>query len=313
MALRSLAWRPHGLQRGAYGGVLSLAVECLKHAFGQRLLGVILFGSRARGDYRPQSDYDFLVLLDSYLAGPIDDYFSAYRALRPFRETTLRDTTIAIVSIADLREHISSAVLLNALFEGIILYDPRGTLARAKGKLLARLKALGIRRVRASWGYTWRVPRSVKLPFKLEVDIDDPPSHAYRLRLAEEYLKEARLALEAGAFVAAIHEAQLSIENSAKAVIAFFRPPSWIHNPGPELRELVEEELIPSEVHEGALELADLAEEAAPHHAISSYRDIHEMRTPYEIYSREDARELVRLASRALKLAQGILRALGAL
>lgn len=66
----------------------------------------------------------------------------------------------------------------------------------------------------------------------------------------------------------------------------------------------MEEELIPSEVHEGALELADLAEEAAPHHAISSYGDIHD---------REDARELVRLASRALKLAQGILRALGAL
>ena len=40
----------------------------LAAAHGQRLRGVVLYGSEARGDARPDSDIDVLVLLD----GPID-------------------------------------------------------------------------------------------------------------------------------------------------------------------------------------------------------------------------------------------------
>lgn len=40
----------------------------LTEAFGDRLRGVVLFGSEARGDAEPDSDIDLLVLLE----GPID-------------------------------------------------------------------------------------------------------------------------------------------------------------------------------------------------------------------------------------------------
>lgn len=39
----------------------------LERAFGNRLRGVILYGSRARGDHRPDSDADVLVVL----SGPV--------------------------------------------------------------------------------------------------------------------------------------------------------------------------------------------------------------------------------------------------
>ena len=40
----------------------------LEAAYGDRLRGVVLYGSEARGDARPDSDIDVLVLLD----GPVD-------------------------------------------------------------------------------------------------------------------------------------------------------------------------------------------------------------------------------------------------
>jgi len=54
----------------------------LEAAFGSRLRGVILYGSEARGTAEPDSDIDFLVLLD----GPIhlwDDAGTAIHALYP--------------------------------------------------------------------------------------------------------------------------------------------------------------------------------------------------------------------------------------
>ena len=42
---------------------ISTAVEGYRRVFGERLAQVWLFGSRARGDHRPDSDVDLLVVL----------------------------------------------------------------------------------------------------------------------------------------------------------------------------------------------------------------------------------------------------------
>lgn len=285
----------------------SLAVECLKELYGERLEGVILFGSRARGDEGESSDYDILVLVSKYVQNPLDDYFQAYRALRSFREKSLRDTTVATISLEDLQEYISTSLILNALWEGTILYDGYGKVERIKRKLERKLEDHGIRRVKEAWGYTWVVPVQV-VPFRLHLNLRDPLEFEYRLRLALEHLSEAERALKARALVAAAHEAQLAIENAAKSVIAVFKPPSWVHNPAPELQEIIRvhrESILKIPLLEGELyKLADIAEEAAPHHAISSYGDVRRMVTPGEVYREEQIEDLVGKAKEAVAIAK---------
>ncbi|HID91389.1 TPA: HEPN domain-containing protein [Candidatus Bathyarchaeota archaeon] len=285
-----------------------IAVVSLRKLYGDRLEGVMLFGSRARGDEREDSDYDVLILVSSYVWGPLEDYFQAYRALKPFRERVLKDTTVAVISLDDLQESVSTSPVLNALCEGVVLYDREGRMGRAKGKLVRKLKELGVRRVKEEWGYTWLVPADM-VPFRLSLDLDDPAEFEYRLRLALEHLGEARKALMAGALIAAAHEAQQAIENAAKSVIAVFKPPSWVHNPAPELRGILQTHakiISRASSLEGRLRgLAEIAEEAAPHHAISSYGDVRGMVTPAEVYREGQVKELVDKAERAVAIARG--------
>ena len=107
------------------------------------------------------------------------------------------------------------------------------------------------------------------------------------MKLARYYLRDAENAFRRGDFRATVASSQLSAENSAKAVIAFYRIPSWSHNPAPELREIADQ--IPEDVKELALELADIAETLAPEHGRVTYGEPLRGLTPWEIYSREDA------------------------
>jgi len=50
----------------------------LQEAFGPRLRGVILYGSEARGTAEPDSDIDFLVLLE----GPVDYWEESHKCVR---------------------------------------------------------------------------------------------------------------------------------------------------------------------------------------------------------------------------------------
>ncbi len=60
-------------RHGADPAVLRRVRQELERLYGDRLAGVLLYGSRARGDARPDSDYDLAVLLHGY-EGASDEY-----------------------------------------------------------------------------------------------------------------------------------------------------------------------------------------------------------------------------------------------
>ena len=54
--------------------VLSRFRAALVDAYGDRLERAVLFGSRARGDSPPDSDYDIAVLLTVQIAAALDEF-----------------------------------------------------------------------------------------------------------------------------------------------------------------------------------------------------------------------------------------------
>ena len=132
---------------------------------------------------------------------------------------------------------------------------------------------------------------------------------SYRLKLAMHYLKDAEDAYRRGDYRGTVASSQLSTENAAKAVIAFFRIPSWSHDPAPELRELLNEFLM--HTRELVEELADIAESLAPEHGRATYGEPLRGLTPWDIYNKEDADRALNSARRATALSRRILKELG--
>ena len=82
---------------------------------------VILFGSRARGDFRPGSDYDFLVIKDV----PREARREYHRSINRSLYGTAVSKDIIVATPEEIRRFgpLIGTVLKPALEEGIIVYE----------------------------------------------------------------------------------------------------------------------------------------------------------------------------------------------
>jgi hypothetical protein len=136
-----------GVPMNAVSRAQSIVNE-LRQPFGGRLLSAALFGSRARGDARPDSDLDLVIVLDERRAS---DYADAARTLDD--AGLWRDPRVGLViwSSSELAAH--PWLLIDVATDGIILNDD-GKLAQHCAAVRERLRMYGARRVRLPDG-TW--------------------------------------------------------------------------------------------------------------------------------------------------------------
>lgn len=132
---------------------------------------------------------------------------------------------------------------------------------------------------------------------------------SYRARLAAQYLMEAQEAFKRGNHRLAVASSQLSAENSAKAVIALFRAPSWSHDPSHELLEV--SSTLPPDLKKLAEELADITRQLAPEHGRATYGEPLRGLTPWDLYDERSAFEALSKARIAKEVMNMILRKLG--
>ena len=132
----------------------------------------------------------------------------------------------------------------------------------------------------------------------------------YRLSLAESSLRDSRKFREDKLYHWSVLSAQLSVENSAKAVISCFRTPSWVHDPSTELEDIINEqkEKIAGKVGEHVVArlktLSDAAAELAPERGKATYGLIERRVPPSDIYDQTSATRALDLAEQSYETAQ---------
>lgn len=135
----------------AEGSVAEEAVEGLREALGDRLVAVVLFGSRARGDARPESDWDLLVIAEGLPEGVLDRQRFVQRAV----PLTRGGVSVIAKTPAEFDSHVPSLYLDIAL-DGRVLYDPLGYASNRMGTLKAMIQGAGLYRERTPDGDIWR-------------------------------------------------------------------------------------------------------------------------------------------------------------
>jgi len=150
----------------AYRKVLRRFCGLLLRRYGERLRGVLLFGSVARGDWDESSDMDLLLVLDSLdggRRGVLREVLKLEAELRGTREHVEAVAKGFFPSIevyplaADDAKHFRR-LYLDALTEGIVLFERDGFLHRLIEAFKKRLKELGSRRIELPGvGHYWVV------------------------------------------------------------------------------------------------------------------------------------------------------------
>ena len=129
----------------------------------------------------------------------------------------------------------------------------------------------------------------------------------YRLNLAGGFLKEARQDFELKRWRSCVSNAQLSVENSGKAIITVFGVAPKTHDPAKHLATLVSGQGIPEPLLRKIKDiLPDLITLGFDEHILTDYGDESSYALPWDIFDEESAKTALDAARRAKSTAEEI-------
>lgn len=137
------------------------AAEALRRGLGKRLITVVLFGSRARGDAHEGSDWDLLVIANQLPEDPLERLRSLKRLLRPGH----RGAVALVARTPKEFEHHVPSLYLDIALDGLILHDPTGYAAQHLGTLRRLIEQAGLYRERTPAGDIWRWKEQPRQPW----------------------------------------------------------------------------------------------------------------------------------------------------
>ncbi len=129
---------------------LDPVTQNLKAKLGERLIAIVLFGSRSRGEGGSSSDWDLFLIAE----GLPDNRFDRQLALRGL----LPAQSAGVSMVAKTRGEFETtfpALYLDLAVDGIVLYDPEGYMQEKLREIRRIVKEAGLRRTRRGNDVIW--------------------------------------------------------------------------------------------------------------------------------------------------------------
>ncbi|MDO8691180.1 MAG: nucleotidyltransferase domain-containing protein [Dehalococcoidia bacterium] len=127
-------------------------MRALREGLGGSLVAAVLFGSRARGDAGPDSDWDILVLAEELPAHP----WERHKLLKRLIPAAFRGSVSILAKTPDEFEGHLPALYLDIALDGRILYDPRRYAFHLMEALRHTIEKAGLYRERTADGDIWQ-------------------------------------------------------------------------------------------------------------------------------------------------------------
>lgn len=133
----------------------------------------------------------------------------------------------------------------------------------------------------------------------------------YRLKLAQGFLAEAEQDIGFQRYRSCVDNAQLSVENAVKVLLAWFGPLPKTHDPVFQLKAIRDTQACPESVREGMHRLICIASRLGwKEHLLTDYGDEEHHVTPWELFDEESARDALKTSQEVLVRIRRILEGL---
>lgn len=131
----------------------------------------------------------------------------------------------------------------------------------------------------------------------------------YRLNLAKGFLKEADQDFQLERWRSCVNNAQLSVENSGKAILMLFGVSPKTHEPGKHLAKLIKNTEIPEEIR-GIVKkfLPSFLTLGIEEHFMTDYGDESSYKLPWEIFDQKSAKSALDSAKQCKSASEDIVK-----
>lgn len=127
-------------------------LAALKRSLGDRLVAVVLFGSRARGEADEHSDWDLLLVARDLPQKP----FQRHLHLKQMLPADWRGRVAILAKTpAELESYLSS-LFLDIALDGIVLHDSQDYMAARLARLRRLIRDRGLQRTQRQHDLVWR-------------------------------------------------------------------------------------------------------------------------------------------------------------
>lgn len=131
----------------------------------------------------------------------------------------------------------------------------------------------------------------------------------YRLNLAKGFFKEAEQDFHLKRWRSCVDNAQLSLENSGKAILMLFGISPKTHEPARHLSKLIQNKEVPDKVREKIKEiLPEFRTLGVEEHFMTDYGDEASYKLPWDIFDEESAKLALNAAKRCKSAAEDIIK-----